>query len=340
MTQAANDVRDRKRGYSLRMRRRDLLMGLGAATVAPGCRAVIVRAPRLPAALDPVTPAGAFYVFSCCGEPTVDAAAPVVVRHDAEVLGAFDLAYVASLPALAKEHTLQCVGSNPQLQLISNGAWTVVRLDQILDSLGVEVPEDALQIVLWGHDGYHAMVPLADLADAPLFVAYALDDSPLSTSHGFPLRVLAPNRYGMKNVKWLAEVTFVSEEHVSFYTPEGWSESAEYQPNGFVASPPDGLELDEGDEVKVLGTAFAGADPIASVDVSIDGGPWQPATLDYTAGADIWALWSYRWSPPAGRHTLQVRVTTASGRQSSEDPAGTDQLAGYDGGMQITVRVG
>ena len=321
------------------MRRRDLLMGLGAATVTPGCRAVIVRAPRLPASLDPVTSADAFYVFSCCSTPEVDAAQPVIVRHDAELLGRFDLAAVQGLSAVIKEHTLQCVGSNPQLQLISNGEWTCVRLDQVLDSLGVEVPDDALQLVLWGHDGYHAMVPLADLADAPLYVAYELNGEPLSIEHGFPLRVLAPNRYGMKNVKWLAELTFVSEEHISFYTPDGWSESAEYRANGFVASPPDGLRIDEGDEVKVLGTAFAGADPIERVEVSIDDGPWRDADIDYAPGADIWALWSYRWSPPAGRHSLQVRVTTASGATSSLDPAGTDEAKGYDGGMRVAIEV-
>lgn len=299
----------------------------------------MVRAPMLPSHIDPITPATAFYAFSCCGEPEVEAQQPVVVRHDGEILGGFTLADVEALDSLSKEHTLQCIGSDPQQQLISNGDFTCVRLDNLLLSIGVEVPDDAQQIVLWGHDGYHAMVPLADLTAAPLFVAYALDGMPLRREHGFPLRVLAPNRYGMKNVKWLAEITFVSEAHVSYYTPEGWSETAEYQANGLIVSPPDGLQLEVGDQVTVLGTAYAGADPVTGVEVSVDEGPWEPATVDYAGRPDVWALWSFRWSPPAGSHTVQVRVTTASGRQSAADPAGTSPFDGYDGGMRIRVDV-
>jgi hypothetical protein len=311
----------------------------GMSTLHAGCRAVVVRAPSLPNSLEPITPTSAFYVFSCCGELELEADAPVVVSHDGERLAVFDLSFVEGLDPLRKELTLQCVGSRPDSQLISNGEWTVVRLDVLLDRLGVEVPQDAVQMVLWGHDGYHAMVPLSDLSSAPLYVAWELNGAPLPSEHGFPVRVLAPNRYGMKNVKWLAEIGFVSEEHVSFYTPEGWSESAEYQPNAFVASPPDGLQMSEGDEVTVLGTAFAGADPIELVEISIDDGPWQPATVDYQSGADTWVLWSHRWSPPSGAHTLQARVTTASGRQSVLDPAGSDPFDGYDGSMRIRVDV-
>ncbi|MEM6930141.1 MAG: hypothetical protein AAF602_24590, partial [Myxococcota bacterium] len=132
---------------------------------------------------------------------------------------------------------------------------------------------------------------------------------------------------------------FTTEPHASFWTARGWSEEATYRPNTLIVNPLDGLVFDEGLEIGFIGSAYAGGDPVVAVDVHVDGGPWQPATLDYDPGPDVWVLWSWVWQTVAGDHTIQVRCTTASGAQSVEDPLGTEPLDGYDGSMQIRVGV-
>jgi hypothetical protein len=49
------------------------------------------------------------------------------------------------------------------------------------------------------------------------------------------------------------------------------------------------------------------------VEVSVDDGPWQPATLAAPIGTDAWRLWSWRWDAREGTHTLRVRMHDLDG---------------------------
>jgi hypothetical protein len=56
--------------------------------------------------------------------------------------------------------------------------------------------------------------------------------------------------------------------------------------------------------------------PLKSVEVRIDGGPWQAATLDPATRAKYsWKLFTYTWNGATpGEHTLVSRVTDVDGR--------------------------
>ena len=57
--------------------------------------------------------------------------------------------------------------------------------------------------------------------------------------------------------------------------------------------------------------------PIKSVEVKVDDGQWQPATLDPATAKEKygWKLFTYTWSNPApGDHTLVSRVTQMDGK--------------------------
>ena len=52
--------------------------------------------------------------------------------------------------------------------------------------------------------------------------------------------------------------------------------------------------------------------PIKSVEVKVDDGPWQPATIDPATTKDkySWKLFTYTWTGATpGEHTLVSRVT-------------------------------
>ena len=166
-----------------------------------------------------------------------------------------------------------------------------------------------------------------------------MNGEPPPLVHGLPYRLLVPGRYGVKNIKWPTELAFVDTPHESYWTPQGWNEEAKYRANTFVTRPVEGIQLVKGECVRFAGTAFAGADPIASVEISLDGGPWEPAVIDYSNGPHIWTLWSWDWTSKEGSHSLQVRCTTESGVESHPAPDGSDQFSGYDGSMQIMVTV-
>ena len=67
-------------------------------------------------------------------------------------------------------------------------------------------------------------------------------------------------------------------------------------------------------EYRIGGPAWGGQEPIAAVDVQIDGGPWQRAALEPSRGKYAWRLWSLtaRNLTP-GTHRLHSRATDING---------------------------
>jgi hypothetical protein len=71
----------------------------------------------------------------------------------------------------------------------------------------------------------------------------------------------------------------------------------------------------------VAGVAWAQHTGISKVEVQVDEGPWQTATLAAVASVDTWRLWSWTWSAAAGRHTLRVRATDNAGAVQTAEQA-------------------
>jgi DMSO/TMAO reductase YedYZ molybdopterin-dependent catalytic subunit len=330
------------------MKRRDLLGLVGSSVMArwlTGCDRLVVLDSSSVLLIDPVTSNEDHYVYSVFPVPDVDPDSHETrVLHEDLDLASFDLAFLQTLPARDKEHTLECIGAGPGNLAISNAIWSGLPLLEVLDALGVPVPEGAVGMRLLGADRnaytaepYHAGLPVSVLTEDPAWLVWRMNGSPVPLVHGGPYRLLVPGRYGIKNVKWLTELAFVEVPHVSFWTERGWDEQALYNANALVIFPPDQLQVTAGQRLRFAGAAFAGTDPVVKVEISLDGGPFVEATLDYAPGPDIWALWSWDWTADPGEHTLAARCTTRSGATSHPSPEGTDPWHGYDGSMQITV---
>jgi hypothetical protein len=78
-----------------------------------------------------------------------------------------------------------------------------------------------------------------------------------------------------------------------------------------------------GNSVKFMGFALTDLTPLKTVEVSIDGGPWQPATLDKQNTATSWKIFSYTWTgATAGDHTVVSRATDINGvvQPAAADP--------------------
>jgi hypothetical protein len=72
----------------------------------------------------------------------------------------------------------------------------------------------------------------------------------------------------------------------------------------------------EGGQHKVLGVVLNDGTPIKSVEVKVDDGAWEPATLDPATRAKYsWKLFTYIWKGATpGDHTLVSRVTDVTGK--------------------------
>ena len=159
------------------------------------------------------------------------------------------------------------------------------------------------------------------------FLAYALNGQPLTRHQGSPLRLIVPGWYGAPNVKWLAQIHAQEDQYLGkfqarwYRTLKGemidgemkWVETAitHLQLKSFVAR-----VSKQGNTHRVLGIVLNDGTPIKSVEVKIDEGPWQPATMDAATNAKYgWKLFHYTWNGATpGEHTLVSRVTDATGK--------------------------
>jgi DMSO/TMAO reductase YedYZ molybdopterin-dependent catalytic subunit len=163
----------------------------------------------------------------------------------------------------------------------------------------------------------------------PLLV-WALNGAPLDRDHGFPLRVIMPGWYGVANVKWLAEIDLQENRFLGNYQARwyrtvravggtGELTDAETQ---FVETEVTKLNLKSviarvrkrAGAHQVLGFVLNDGTPLRSVEVKVDDGPWQRATLDPANTQFSWKLFTYRWEgATAGEHTLVSRATDVNG---------------------------
>jgi sulfite oxidase len=54
------------------------------------------------------------------------------------------------------------------------------------------------------------------------------------------------------------------------------------------------------------------------VEVQVDDGPWNDATLATEYSIDTWRMWSWTWDAEPGLHTRSVRATDSTGEVQTE----------------------
>ena len=163
------------------------------------------------------------------------------------------------------------------------------------------------------------------LSNEPL-LAYALNGEPLTAHQGRPLRLLVPGWYGAPNVKYLAEIHVQEDPYLGKYqarwyrTLKGemvngemkWKETAitRMRLKSFIAR-----VTQSGGRHRVFGVILHDGTPIRAVEVKVDDGTWQTATLDpATSNTYSWKFFTYDWDgATAGEHTLVSRATDVNG---------------------------
>ena len=226
-------------------------------------------------------------------------------------------------PARDQYVTLSCISGRIATTLISTTWWTGVSLQTLLADW--QPLPNARYLLIKSADGFFETVDLALInSDERIMLCYAWDGEPLPFDHGFPLRIWLPDRYGMKQPKWIISIEVTDEYREGYWVERGWDEVARVQTTSVIDTVAVRNVMDRDGQrlVPVGGIAFAGARGISRVQVRVDGGPWQDAQLRTPLSETTWVIWRYDWPFAAGDHSFEVRCAELDGTPQIEEQRG------------------
>ncbi|MEH6821306.1 MAG: molybdopterin-dependent oxidoreductase [Dietzia psychralcaliphila] len=214
--------------------------------------------------------------------------------------------------------TLTCVSNEVGGDLAGNATWTGFPIADLLAEAG-PLPE-ADMLLSTSVDGWTAGTPLEALTDGrDALLAVGMNGEPLPLEHGYPVRQVVPGLYGyVSATKWVVDWEVTRFDRASAYwTDRGWGERGPILTASRIDRPAPLAELEPG-PVVVAGTAWAQHRGIDRVEVQVDDGPWNEATLASEYSIDTWRMWSWTWDAEPGLHTLSVRATDSTGEVQTE----------------------
>jgi DMSO/TMAO reductase YedYZ molybdopterin-dependent catalytic subunit len=351
-----------------RISRREFLITMGAASasitvVGSGVAAILARAEtirqqaeieagmvheeegqpvkQLPNVDDPITPAPGtrpeytplkdHYTVNIRLEPTV-------IDEDTwhlPITGMVENPLMLSLndirnnyPSREQYVTLNCISGRIPTTLISTTLWSGVSVQDILADAQIKPGAKYLQIM--SGDGFYESVSL-DLinSDERIMLCYAFDGNPLPIKNGFPLRIWIPDRFGMKQPKWITSIEVTDEYREGYWVDRGWDEVARVKTRSVIDTVAVDAAYESGGQmlVPIGGIAFAGARGVSRVEVNDGGAEWVEAQLRSPLSETTWVIWRYDWPFEEGKHIFKVRCYERDGtmqitKNASPHPSG------------------
>ena len=108
---------------------------------------------------------------------------------------------------------------------VKNVQWGGVRLAEVLSLAQPKDVAHALEFVS-AEKPYDDYLDLRQIALHDVMLAYEMDGKPLSRAHGAPLRLIIPEMYGYKNVKWLSGINLVGRPQDGYWEQRGYDVDA------------------------------------------------------------------------------------------------------------------
>jgi DMSO/TMAO reductase YedYZ molybdopterin-dependent catalytic subunit len=224
-----------------------------------------------------------------------------------------------AMPMIERDITLTCVSNEVGGPYVSTARWLGVPFSAIIERVGVRPGVD--QVFSSSLDsGYTCSTPYQAVSDGrDAMIAVGMYGQPLPDERGFPARMLVPGLFGFVSAtKWLRRIEFTTyAAREAYWTQRKWAVDAPILTQSRI-DVPQSLATLSSERPVLAGVAWAQRRGIAKVEIRIDEGAWQEATLAADAGVDLWRQWSFRYDGPAGRHSAQVRATDVSGEVQPE----------------------
>jgi DMSO/TMAO reductase YedYZ molybdopterin-dependent catalytic subunit len=87
--------------------------------------------------------------------------------------------------------------------------------------------KNAKYVLIGSYDGYTTNVDADFLLKDNSIFALKYAGKILTPEHGFPLRLVIPDKYAYKSAKWVKTVTFLDKEELGYWEQRGYSNGAD-----------------------------------------------------------------------------------------------------------------
>jgi len=206
--------------------------GLFLATVAAGLTSLAWGKPvwsRVSAALSPAeglipfVPTSGWRIYTVSGSmPSFD---PATWRLNVGGLVEEELVLshreLLALPRVTQVSDFHCVTG----WTVKDVHWTGVRITDIFAKVKPTPEANGLQFVS-AEKPYLDYLTMEQALLHDVMLAYAMNGEPLAREHGAPLRLVIPEMYGYKNVKWLRAINLVPETQSGYWEYLGYDRDA------------------------------------------------------------------------------------------------------------------
>jgi DMSO/TMAO reductase YedYZ molybdopterin-dependent catalytic subunit len=166
---------------------------------------------------DKITPIEDFFVLDLGVQPEID-----IGEWRLEVTGLVEnplsLTYdeILAMPQVTQITYLYCM---PGYE--GTGEWTGVPLLYVLEKAGYS--DETVSVVFYAADEYSSSIPLDKAVLQDTILAYKMNGVTLPEEHGYPLRLVVPDKVGYKWVKWIVKIELVDYLYEGYWESRGYS---------------------------------------------------------------------------------------------------------------------
>lgn len=105
--------------------------------------------------------------------------------------------------------------------------WEGFRFEDLIKA--VEPAPEAQYVYFQSADSYYESYTLKELLKARVLLVLRMNGQPLTRDHGFPLRLIAPFKYGYKNIKYITRIDFLDSRKRNY-----WAQFGPYSVDGTI----------------------------------------------------------------------------------------------------------
>ena len=177
----------------------------------------------VPQSVSAIVPASGWRIYTVGASMPSVAPAAYRLRVDGLVTApkTFTLADLKAMPRAEQVSDFHCVTG----WVVKNVRWAGVRIADVLEQAGATQGVSSLRFVS-AEVPYEDSLTLKQALLPDVMLAYEMDGKPLSRPHGAPVRLVIPDMYGYKSVKWVNRIELGKTMQTGYWEQHGYDVDA------------------------------------------------------------------------------------------------------------------